>query len=140
MEKIIKQIMTSNDSKTKNKAIRIMSECCELGMDGATYLDMTHRLKDAIGDCHYDEDMAMLRLYLDKNVHCKEAALDNYIYVEEYDINRWDFVVLWEAMTKLHGEKIRKWFPKIQEIDFESKILDECISFLESGKTPFHDL
>lgn len=140
MEKIIEQLVTSNDVNLKNEAIHIMAECSELGMDGATYLDMQQKLKGIIKDCHYDEDMAILYLHLNKNIHCKEAALDNYIHAEHYDINRWDFVVLWAEMVKRHGDKIRKWFPKIQEIDFEAKILDECISFLESGKTPFCDL
>lgn len=140
MGKIIEQLVTSNDVNLKNEAIHIMAECCELGMDGATYLDMQHKLKETIGNCHYDEDMAILRLHLNKNVHCKKAALDNYIHAEHYDINQWDFVVLWAEMENIHGEKIRKWFPKIQEIDFEAKILDECISFLESDKTPFCDL
>ena len=43
-------------------------------------------------------------------------------------------------MFNRNATKIRSWFPNIREIDFEKKIFDECISFLESGQMPFYDL
>lgn len=39
-----------------------------------------------------------------------------------------------------NGEKIKKWFPKINALDYERKIFDECISFLNNGGLPYHDL
>ena len=55
----------------------------------------------------------------------------------------WEDVVryiLVREMTNLHTEKIRKWFPGINQIDMERKIFDECVSFLEKGKLPYYDL
>ena len=39
----------------------------------------------------------------------------------------------------LHA-KIKKWFPKINALDYERKIFDECVSFLENGGIPYYDL
>ena len=39
----------------------------------------------------------------------------------------------------LYG-KIKKWFPKINALDYERKIFDECISFLDNVGLPYHDL
>ena len=33
-----------------------------------------------------------------------------------------------------------KWFPKINTYNYEQKIFDECISFLESGRLPYYEL
>lgn len=140
MEKLIKQIIACGSENIKDNVIRIMAECCELGLDGATYLELKRRLKTEFNDCHYDEDMAELYLSLNKLDSCKDFALDNYHNVVGYDINRWDFVVLWATMIKLHEEKIRQWYPHIQDIDFERKILDECINFLRLGLKPFFDI
>lgn len=47
------------------------------------------------------------------------------------------FGVKWlKGMTK----KSKKWFPKINTYDYEHKIFDECISFLNNGELPYHDL
>lgn len=43
-------------------------------------------------------------------------------------------------MTKRNAGKIKKWFPKINTLDFERKIFDECVSFLENGGMPYYDL
>ncbi len=43
-------------------------------------------------------------------------------------------------MVKRNNEKIKKWFPKINALDYERKIFDECISFLNNGGLPYHDL
>ena len=43
-------------------------------------------------------------------------------------------------MVKRNAGKIKKWFPKINTIDFERKIFDECVSFLENGGMPYYDL
>lgn len=43
-------------------------------------------------------------------------------------------------MVKRNDEKIKKWFPKINALDYERKIFDECISFLDNGGLPYHDL
>lgn len=36
--------------------------------------------------------------------------------------------------------KIKKWFPKINTLDYGRKIFDECVSFLENGGMPYYDL
>ena len=51
-----------------------------------------------------------------------------------------DWCVLWGEMVKRNDVKIKKWFQKISELDFERKIFDECISFLNSGELPYYDL
>ena len=43
-------------------------------------------------------------------------------------------------MVKRNDAKIKKWFPKINTYNYEQKIFDECISFLESGRLPYYDL
>lgn len=51
-----------------------------------------------------------------------------------------DWCVLWGEMVKRNAGKIKKWFPKTNTLDFERKIFDECISFLENGRMPYYDL
>lgn len=43
-------------------------------------------------------------------------------------------------MVKRNDAKIKKWFPKINTYNYEQKIFDECISFLESDRLPYYDL
>lgn len=51
-----------------------------------------------------------------------------------------DWCVLWGEMVKQNDKKIKKWFPKINTLDYEQKIFDECISFLNNGGLPYYDL
>lgn len=60
--------------------------------------------------------------------------------VKNDNINLDDWCVLLGEMVKRNDAKIKKWFPKISAIDFERKIFDECISFLNSGELPYYDL
>ena len=53
-------------------------------------------------------------------------------------INDW-FVLLGE-MVKRNDGKIKKWIQKINTYNYEQKIFDECISFLESGRLPCYEL
>lgn len=141
MKEIFQRAIECKDEQVKNNLICIMGECCELGMNPISLLDMERQINSELGDCHFNEDMALLYLKITDSVHCKEPALDNYAEVAgKYDLSKWDFCVLWSEMEKQHGEKIRVWFPKINQIDFEWKILDECINFLENGGVPFRDI
>lgn len=141
MKKIFQDAIECKEELVKNNIIRIMAECCELDMNPASFLDMERQINSELGICHFDEDMALLYLKITNSVHCKEIALDYYIEVPDgYDLNKWDFCVLWAEMEKKHGEKIHAWFPKISQLDFERKILDECFSFLKNGGVPFRDI
>lgn len=140
MKRIFEQVVSCDDQQVKNNVIRILADSCEIGMNGEAFLETLREVKSELGECSYDEDMAMLHLCLIKNVHCKEAAISNYSSIKDTNISCWDFVVLWGEMVKRHGEKIRRWFPHIKELDFEQKTLDECKNYLSSGKKPFYDL
>lgn len=141
MKEIFQKAIDCKDIQVKNNIIRIMEEYCELGMNAAQLLDMEREINSELGDCHFNKDMAILYLKITNSINCKEPAIDNFIEVtDRYDVNKWDFCVLWAKMEKNHGEKIRAWFPKISQIDFEGKILDECISFLKNGGIPFRDI
>ena len=70
----------------------------------------------------------------------KDVAKDYWNEVKNDKINLEDWCVLWGEMVKRNGEKIKKWFPKINALDYERKIFDECISFLNNGGLPYHDL
>lgn len=141
MREVFKKAIECEDGQVKNNIIRIMAECCVTGINAAALLDMEREINSELDDCHFNEDMALLYLKITNSIHCKESALDYYIEVSDtYDLNKWDFCVLWAEMEKKHGEKIRTWFPKINQIDFEWKLLDECISFLKNGGIPFRDI
>ena len=70
----------------------------------------------------------------------KDVAKDYWHEVKNDNITINDWCVLWGEMTKRNAGKIKKWFPKINTLDFERKIFDECVSFLENGGMPYYDL
>ena len=51
-----------------------------------------------------------------------------------------DWTVLWGEMVNQNESKIKKWFPEIKTIDYEYKIFDECVSFLDNKNLPYSDL
>lgn len=110
------------------------------GMSDKVMLSNLLQLRGEADSCNYDEDTAKLHLCIIGKIDCVETARVNYNKIENDNINEWDFVVLWAEMERIHGEKIRKWFPSIREMDFESKILDECALFVKAGKLPYYDL
>lgn len=59
------------------------------------------------------------------------------LHVSDATLNR---MVARGEMVKRNDGKIKKWFPKINALDYERKIFDECISFLDNGGLPYHDL
>lgn len=140
MKEIFKKILESDDMNELRNCIRIMAENEEIGMSDKVMLCNLLQLRGEADSCNYDEDTAKLHLCIIGKIGCVEAARVNYNKVECKSINEWDFVVLWAEMERIHGEKIKKWFPNIREMDFESKVLDECESFLNAGKLPYYDL
>ena len=117
-----------------------MADCCEVGMNDSVMLDMMKQVKGEIGACHYDEEMADMHLCLIGQLHTKDVAKDYWHEVKNDNINLEDWCVLWGEMVKRNDAKIKKWFPKINTYNYEQKIFDECISFLESGRLPYYDL
>ena len=77
MKRIFEQVVACDDQQVKNNVIRILADSCERGMNGEAFLETLREVKSELGECSYDEDMAMLHLCLIKNVHCKEAAISN---------------------------------------------------------------
>ena len=84
--------------------------------------------------------MADMHLCLIGQLHTKDVAKDYWHEVKNDNINLEDWCVLWGEMVKRNDEKIKKWFPKINALDYERKIFDECISFLNNGELPYNDL
>ena len=109
-------------------------------MNDSIMLDMMKQVHGEIGECHFDEEMADIHLCLIGQLHTKDVAKDYWNEVKNDNINLDDWCVLWGEMVKRNDGKIKKWFPKISAIDFEIKIFDECISFLNSGELPYYDL
>lgn len=103
-------------------------------------LDMMKQVQCEIGECHFDEEMADIHLCLINQLRTKDVAKDYWHEVNNDNITINDWCVLWGEMVKRNNEKIKKWFPKINALDYERKIFDECISFLNNGGLPYHDL
>lgn len=140
MKEIFKRILSSDDVDELRNCIKIMAENEEIGMDDKAMLNNLLQLRGEVDTCNFDEDTAKLHLCVIGKIDCIEAARVNYQKVKYDRVEEWDFVVLWAEMVRMHEKKIRKWFPDIREVTFEEKILDECVSFLESGKLPYYDL
>lgn len=87
-----------------------------------------------ISDCTYNEELSNMFLCLIGELHCVTEA--DLVWREENKISRYDWRVLWGEMSRIHKEKIKRWFPKITNCDLRNKIYDECIAFLRSGHTP----
>lgn len=109
-------------------------------MNDSVMLDMMKQVQGEIGACHYNEEMADMHLCLIGQLHTKDVAKDYWHEVKNDNINLEDWCVLWGEMVKRNDAKIKKWFPKINTYNYEQKIFDECISFLESGRLPYYDL
>lgn len=140
MKKIFKAILDCKDIVAVKNCVTIMAENIELGMSDRVLLDTLMQLRGEVGSCNFDEDTARLHLCIIGGLDCIDTAMTNFCKIKNDRISEWDFVVLWAEMIKANGKKIRKWFPRIREIDFDEKILDECVSFLGSGKLPYYDL
>ena len=140
MKKVFEDILASNDIQTIKNCVTIMADCCEVGMKDSVILDMMKQVNGEIGACHYDEEMADMHLCLIGQLHTKDIAKDYWHEVKNDNINLEDWCVLWGEMVKRNDEKIKKWFPKINALDYERKIFDECISFLNNCGLPYHDL
>jgi hypothetical protein len=140
MKKVFENILSCNDTQVIKNCVAIMADCCEVGMNDNVMLDMMKQVQGEVAECHYDEEMADLHLCLIGQLHTKDVAKDYWHEVKNDNINLDDWCVLWGEMVKRNDGKIKKWFPKISALDFERKIFDECISFLNSGELPFYDL
>ena len=140
MKKVFENILESNDIQTIKNCVTIIADCCEVGMNDSVMLDMMKQVQGEIGEFHFDEEMADMHLCLIGQLHTKDIAKDYWHEVKNDNINLEDWCVLWGEMVKRNDEKIKKWFPKINALDYERKIFDECISFLNNGELPYNDL
>lgn len=140
MKKVFEDIIASNDMQAIKNCVAIMADCCEVEMNDSVMLDVMKQVQGEIGACHYNEEMADMHLCLIGQLHTKDVAKDYWHEVKNDNINLEDWCVLWGEMVKRNDAKIKKWFPKINTYNYEQKIFDECISFLESGRLPYYDL
>ena len=140
LEPLFEDIIASNDMQSIKNCVTIMADCCEVGMNDSVMLDMMKQVKGEIGACHYDEEMADVHLCLIDQLHTKDVVKDYWHEVKNNNINLEDWCVLWGEIVKRNDAKIKKWFTKINTLDFERKIFDECVSFLENGGMPYYDL
>lgn len=140
MKKVFDKILNCNDVDVLKNCITIMAENEEIGMNDRVMLDNLLQLRGEVDSCNFDEETAKLHLCIIGEIGCIESARVNFHKVQYARVNEWDFCVLWGEMIRFHGDKIKKWFPGIGEIDFEDKILEECKVFLNSGKLPYYDL
>lgn len=140
MKKVFENILASNDIQAIKNCVAIMAECSEVGMTDGVMLDMMKQVQCESGECHFDEEMADIHLCLINQLHTKDIAKDYWHEVKNDNITINDWCVLWGEMVKQNDKKIKKWFPKINALDYERKIFDECISFLNNGELPYHDL
>ena len=140
MKKVFENILASNDIEAIKNCVVTMADCCEVGMNDGVMLDMMKQVQSEIGECNFDEEMADMHLCLIGQLHTKDIAKDYWHEVKNDNINLEDWCVLWGEMVKRNAEKIKKWFPKINALDYERKIFDECISFLNNGELPYNDL
>ena len=140
MKKVFEDIIASNDIQAIKNCVTIMADCCEVGMNNGVMLYMMKQVQGEIGECDFDEGVADIHLCIIDQFHTKDVAKDYLHEVKNDNITINDWCVLWGEMVKRNAEKIKKWFPKINELDYERKIFDECISFLNNGGLPYHDL
>ena len=140
MKKVFENILASNDIQSIKNCVTIIADCCEVGMNDSVMLDMMKQVHGEVAECHYDEEMSDLHLCLIGQLHTKDFAKDYWHEVKNDNITINDWFVLWGEMVRRNDGKIKKWFPKINALDYERKIFDECISFLNNGELPYNDL
>lgn len=140
MKEVFKRLVACNDITTIKNCVLIIAENDEARPDDAITLETMMQIQSELDSCCFDEEMAKIHLQLIGQLYTMDVAKDYWIEANTDKITIWDWCVLWGEMTKQHSEKIKKWFPSIQDIDFERKIFDECVNFLTVGKRPFHDL
>lgn len=140
MKKVFEKVLDCDDMQAIKNVVSIMAESCDIGMNDSCALEMMKQVQGEIGSCHYDEEMARMHLCLIEQYHTADVAKDYWHEVESDKITLPDWLVLWGEMVRRNDAKIKKWFPKCSTIDYEKKIFDECISFLDSGELPFYDL
>lgn len=140
MKQVFKKILCCDDIQVIKNCVNILSEYTEIGMNDSCMLGMLKQLQGEVSDCHYDEETADLHLCLIKQLHTKDVAKDFWYKINNNKITLQDWTVLWGEMVNQNESKIKKWFPGIKTIDYEYKIFDECVSFLDNKNLPYSDL
>lgn len=140
MKEIIKKILSCDDINVVKNCVMIMADNEEIGMSDKVNLDNLLQLRGEVDSCNFDEDTAKLHLCIIGFPHAVDIAKDYWNKVKNTKINIWDWCVLWGEMDRRNGSKIRKWFPTLRGTDYEKKVFDECLSFLDNGNLPYYDL
>lgn len=140
MEELQKEVLSCEDLDSVRNVIRTMFEHTVIGMNDACALEMYKEIKSEVSDCHYDDEMANLHLCLIGQLHTADVAKDYWHEVKSDKITLADWIVLWGEMVRRNDAKIRSWFPNARKSDYERKVFDECVSFLDNGELPFYDL
>lgn len=140
MKRIFNEILKCNDIQTIKNCVSIIAESVEIGMNDGCLLEMLKSLQGEISTCNYDEETADLHLCLINQLHTKDVAKDYWSDDIDTIINQYDWYVLWGEMIKRNEAKIKKWFPGIKLIDYERKICEECLNFIDNNGLPYHNL
>lgn len=141
MKKVFLKVIESNDIDVVKNCFSIIAESSEIGMNDECLLETMKAIEGEVDTCHYDEDMTKIHLCLIGELSTMDDAKDYWQDVKDnYNINIWDWCVLWGEMKKQNEKKIKEWFPNIRAIDFEKKIYEECLTFLRNNKTPYDDI
>lgn len=139
MKELMKEIAGCEDVVVLKNVIAIMSDTCATSVSGPSKLDMMKKIKSEIGECCFSNEMARLHLGLIGKAHTIDDA-DKYLdQCQDFEINTFDWYVLWGEMVKRNEKKIKKWFPHINKEKFCEKICDECLTAIDGGLIPFHD-
>lgn len=140
MKGLINKIKMCEDINIVKNVVAIMLEFCDAEMNGKGRLLMLKEMRSELEGDHYDEELADLHLALIGMQRTKETALRHWRRNSREDVSVFDWFVLWGEMLRIHERKIRLWFPNITTEELEGKLFDECMTFLDNGRSPFRDL
>ena len=140
MKELLDSVVMCNDIDVLKNVISIMSEYCYDVPCDRRKIDMIKSVKSELGVTNYDDELMRMHLALIGELKEADYAKDDYPIDNNYGININDWCVLWGEVCRKHSSVIHKWFPRISRIDYESRVKDLCIAFLEDGKRPFFDL
>lgn len=138
MRKLIERILCCDDIQAVKNCVSIMSDVFCSEEANARILELAKDMQSEIGDCHYDEDMAYMHLFLIGQSETIQTADARWRL--ENGVLRYDWRVLWGEMTRKNMDKIIRWFGVMDKEDIDDKIYDECVSFIDHGGNVFHDL
>lgn len=136
------EIMSCEDIDIVKNCLVITTEACEQHLNKKELLGLMKEIKSEVSGCHYTKEMAQMHLKAIGELPVMDVAKDYWYKVDGggYRINIYDWCVLWGEMERMHCEKIHRWFGNLQDIDYEAKVYDECIAYLDTHMDVFNTL